>query len=237
MISVAMAVCCGEKYLPMQIDSIMEQLSKEDELIISYDESTDGTWELISEYSKQDERIKLFTNMKRGVTSNFENAIKHCKGEYIYISDQDDEWAPNKVEVIQNIFKEIDPDLVIHNAVDTDEELNEIGPTHFEKYIIGGIKNDYIKPRMSGCCMAFKSEMKKHILPMPEIRGYDQWLALVCETFGIVTLCDEVLLYHRIHGDNVTPQTRRPLPLVIMLRAKLLAVLTGRQLRARWKKG
>lgn len=236
MISVAMAVCCGEKYLSVQIESIMEQLSEDDELIVSYDESTDATWDIITKYSAEDSRIKVLRNTKKGVTHNFDNAIRHCKGDYIYISDQDDKWTSNKVEVVQAIFEESDPDIVIHNTVDTDEELNAESITHFDKYKIGGILNDYVKPRMSGCCMAFKSEMKRYILPMPEIAGYDQWIALVCETFGSLALCDEVLIYHRIHGGNVTPQSRRAIPLIIMFRTKLLATLAERYLRLKWRR-
>lgn len=46
--SVAMAVYNGERFLEQQIDSILEQLSSDDELVISYDESQDGTLSLIS---------------------------------------------------------------------------------------------------------------------------------------------------------------------------------------------
>ena len=43
MISVAMAVYNGEKYIKEQICSILAQLSKDDELVISYDGSCDNT--------------------------------------------------------------------------------------------------------------------------------------------------------------------------------------------------
>ena len=40
-ISVAMAVYNGEKFIKKQIDSILIQLKENDELIISYNESSD----------------------------------------------------------------------------------------------------------------------------------------------------------------------------------------------------
>lgn len=52
--SVAMAVYNGERFLKQQIDSILEQLSSDDELVISYDESQDGTLSLISRYAETD---------------------------------------------------------------------------------------------------------------------------------------------------------------------------------------
>ena len=47
MISVCMATYNGQKYIKEQIDSILPQLSENDELVISDDHSTDGTTEII----------------------------------------------------------------------------------------------------------------------------------------------------------------------------------------------
>ena len=46
MISVCIATYNGEKYLAEQLDSILLQVSEEDELIISYNISTDNTLEM-----------------------------------------------------------------------------------------------------------------------------------------------------------------------------------------------
>ena len=43
-ISIAMAVYNGERYLEEQLDSILQQLEPQDELVISYDNSKDRTW-------------------------------------------------------------------------------------------------------------------------------------------------------------------------------------------------
>ena len=47
MISVCMATYNGERFIKEQIDSILPQLSQDDELIISDDGSTDRTLEII----------------------------------------------------------------------------------------------------------------------------------------------------------------------------------------------
>ena len=49
-ISVAMAVYNGGKYLREQLDSILKQLDEMDELIISYNDSTDDTLKILEEY-------------------------------------------------------------------------------------------------------------------------------------------------------------------------------------------
>lgn len=63
MISVCMATYNGERFLNEQIDSILPQLSLYDELVISDDNSTDSTRDIIKSY--QDSRIKFFI-MNRG---------------------------------------------------------------------------------------------------------------------------------------------------------------------------
>ena len=52
-ISVAMAVCNGEKYIEQQLNSIIHNLKKEDEIIISYNASEDATLEMIEEAAHQ----------------------------------------------------------------------------------------------------------------------------------------------------------------------------------------
>ncbi|MEK5777350.1 glycosyltransferase, partial [Acinetobacter nosocomialis] len=99
MISVCLATYNGEKYIVEQLTSILSQLSPTDEVIISDDHSTDETLLLIK--SLNDPRIKIITNeLGKGYTKNFENAINHSSGDYIFLSDQDDVWVENKVELM-----------------------------------------------------------------------------------------------------------------------------------------
>ena len=236
-VSVAMAVCNGEKYLPVQIESILPQLKADDELVISYDRSDDNTLGIIEKYAAADSRIRILTNEAPGVTGNFSSAISGCTGDFIFLSDQDDRWMPDKVEKVMACFLEKKADLVIHNGIHTDAELNPVGAPFSEIYRIGNGKlKNILKPRMSGCCMAFTKEMKERILPMPEIHGYDQWIALVCECLGHIEYPEEILILHRLHEGNVTPTSSRPLPVVLKLRAGLVLNLARRVRRERRRK-
>lgn len=57
--SVCIATFNGGAYLKEQLDSILKQLSPEDEVIISDDGSVDDTWSILTEYAHNDPRIKL----------------------------------------------------------------------------------------------------------------------------------------------------------------------------------
>ena len=46
-------------------------------------------------------------NEEKGVTSNFENAIKRTQNEIIFLSDQDDVWKPEKVQTVLSYYEKI----------------------------------------------------------------------------------------------------------------------------------
>ena len=115
MISVCMATFNGGQYLKAQIDSILNQLSVNDELVISDDHSTDNTCAIIKQYN--DSRVKLVLNeLTKGVTHNFENALLHSNGDIIFLADQDDIWHLNKVEKILTVMN--DDILAISSSFD-----------------------------------------------------------------------------------------------------------------------
>ena len=71
-----MAVYNGEKYIEEQIDSILDMMEENDELIISYDKSQDRTLDIIKAYEAKDKRVKVVYDDGRSVESNFNNAVK-----------------------------------------------------------------------------------------------------------------------------------------------------------------
>ncbi len=105
--SVCIATFNGGRYLREQLDSILSQLSAEDEVIISDDGSVDDTWDILTEYAEKDRRIKLFSGPRQGLIANFGYAIQQTKGELIFLADQDDVWLETKVKKSLTILNSI----------------------------------------------------------------------------------------------------------------------------------
>ena len=84
-ISIAMASYNGEKYIGEQLDSILDDLEEDDEIILSDDGSTDGTVQIVEEYVRKYSNIKIVIGPQRGVFSNFENAMLHCSNDVIFV--------------------------------------------------------------------------------------------------------------------------------------------------------
>ena len=231
-VSVAMAAYNGEKFLPEQLDSILSQLAEDDEVIISYDQSTDRTLEILQDYAARDARVQIFLNDCHGITGNFNNAISHCSGDFIFISDQDDRWADNKRDSVLACFKKTGADMVIHNGVHINESGRIISKPFFTMYRIGDSKvKNLLKPRYSGCCTAFTKKMASHILPIPKsIDAYDHWIGTIGEFYGSIAYLNQILLFHRVYGNNATPMSRRSALTIAKSRANLLRHLSARTL-------
>lgn len=232
-ISVAMAVYNGEAYLPEQLDSILKQLEPQDEIVVSYDKSRDNTWQLLQEYQSKYPQVRVLENQNPGINGNFNNAIAGCKGDYIFICDQDDRWADNKRAAVVESFEKHGADMVIHNGVHIDGEGKVISEPFFSMYRIGdGKLKNILKPRYSGCCTAFTREMAAKIMPMPmKLDAYDHWIGTVGEFFGKIAYDERILLYHRLHGGNVTPVSTRSLGVILKARGRLLWELAKRMKR------
>lgn len=205
MISVALAAYKGEKYIEAQIRSILPQLSYEDEIIVSDDRPGGMTEKIVRRLSREDSRVIWVEGKSKGVVANFVNAIRYCKGDKIFLCDQDDIWLPDKVRRVTEAFDE-GYDLVLHNAYVTDGELNITDYSFFEKRgSKKGVLHNIFKNSYMGCCMAFDRKLLKKIMPIPKnIPMHDQWIGILGEIYGKVKFLDLPLIYYRVHGGNVT---------------------------------
>ena len=88
-ISVVMTSYNGEKYIREQLDSIITNITENDELIIGDDGSTDNTISIIDEYLDKFPHIKLVKSQKLGTTNNLERLISMTNGDIIFIADQE----------------------------------------------------------------------------------------------------------------------------------------------------
>ena len=225
MISVCIATYNGEKYIKEQLDSIINQIKEDDEIVISDDNSTDRTLEIINSY--KDKRIKIYHSNARNFKKNFENALGNANGDIIFLSDQDDVWIDGKYEMCVSALQKYD--LVVTDSTVVDENLNIIYPSFFSYYKSGpGIIKNLYDNTYFGACMAFKRNILEEALPLPQSNeiGHDVWIGLVGEIVGNVHFIEKSYLYYRRHGKsltNLTPKlknrSQRPLFTKIIGRA------------------
>lgn len=231
MITVCIATYNGGKYINEQLASVLRQLNAGDEIIVSDDGSTDDTIDLVQAFN--DSRIRLLINNNfSSPVRNFENALKHAKGDYIFLCDQDDVWLPDKVENMSHYLEQYD--LVVSDCKVVDAELNVI----YESFFIGrssgkGFWKNLTKNTYLGCCMAFRKEVLRYILPFPrDIAMHDIWIGLSVEMHSNSFFLPRQLILYRRHGLNASfggEKSKYPLTYKMKYRLYMLFYLLKRK--------
>lgn len=216
MISVCLASLNGAKYIEVQIKSIINQLSSNDEIIIIDSGSTDDTLHIIKSFN--DSRIKLYHfdssaigggefKIINKIRCAFLYGIMRTNGDTVYLSDQDDIWKPNKISLCECALKKYD--VVCHNCDIIDDNLT-IQAVYKRKHI--SYAYNFINPPFQGCCMAFTkkivSQIKscQHILNTTEL-SHDHLIGFLSMIFNgkkSITIIDQSLIWYRRHSQNVS---------------------------------
>ena len=221
MISVAMATYNSQKYIIRQLESIKQQTKQVDEVIIQDDNSTDNTIDLIKDfinkYNLSNWKIeKNTTNI--GYILTFKKAINRCIGDIIILSDHDDVWLENKVEIIENEFKKNENILVLATSFVEIDEKEQIIPI---KKRITCSNNNLIKRRVRskkinkmsirdigvynispGCTCAFNSKIKEKLIKENYDLPHDWQITSIGALMNGLYYLDIVTTKYRIHSNN-----------------------------------
>ena len=204
MISVCIATYNGERYIRQQIESIVCQLNVDDEIIVSDDGSTDGTLDIVKGIG--DKRIKIIEGPgRKSPILNFECALKASKGDFIFLSDQDDVWKPDKVEICMKWLKTYN--CVVSDAEVTDNRLKPLYPSLYDIMQVRQrrIYNTIWKNGYTGCCMAFRRNVLEASLPFPkDIPMHDIWIGNVAAYKYNVIFIPDRLIHFRRHENTIS---------------------------------
>lgn len=98
LVSIIMPSYNTAQYIAESINSVLAQTYPNWELLIVDDCSTDHTDEVVSEFLKQDARIKYIKNdCNSGAAVSRNRALREAKGKWIAFLDSDDLWMPEKL--------------------------------------------------------------------------------------------------------------------------------------------
>ena len=217
-ISVVMALYNGAAYLEEQLQSILSQTVRPDEVILSDDGSSDGTVELARDFIGRhglSGRWKLFENTKNlGYAENFHRAAGFASGGLLFFADQDDLWLPDKIEKML-VVMEAHPDCVL---LSTDYEPFSGGaePPKVPAKVLRRMPGDGSLEKISlsakniyigaiGCCMAVRREFYESASRF-RFSGWaqDDFLWKLAQVAGGSYLWHVSLIRHRIHAGNTS---------------------------------
>ena len=224
-VSVCMAAYNGARFIEEQIASILPQLAPDDEIVIVDDGSQDDTVARIGEI--RDARIRLFTHAtNQGVIATFEDALRSATGTILFLSDDDDVWAPTKVEkVLREFERHPDAQVVASRVALIDERGARLPDGRVNRYgaFQSGFWSNVIKNHYQGSAMAIRASFLGQVLPFPRDKLFlhDVWIGTRNEAHGGKTVfIHEPLVYYRRHAQNASQ--RHDLLRLIKVRVHLL---------------
>lgn len=213
-ISIGICTLNGEKYIKQQLESVINQTQKPDQIVLCDDGSIDKTTDIAKEIlslSGIDYLISI-NEKRQGLHNNFTKCFDLCNGDIIFSCDQDDVWKPNKIEKFLKYLKN-DYLFVYSNAEVVDQNgiiiksdfWRDIYGLSFSELSLDQYKLLLLKTMcVAGCDIAFRKDLFEKIKPIPYHYIHDSWIAICAPLFGKIAFIDEPLIAYRMHSNNTS---------------------------------
>ena len=219
-VEILLATYNGARYLREQLESLQNQTYNDWILIARDDGSTDGTLEILRNFSARNPgKLRLIEDTDRGLGAkgNFARLLEHATARYVAFCDQDDVWLPNKLELsmakmleLENHYGSQTP-LLLHTDLEVvDAELARVAESYWKYQHLwpqspSHWKRLMVQNTVTGCTALANRSL--YLLARPvaiEAIMHDWWLALVASLFGRIEAIDSATVRYRQHGQNDT---------------------------------
>jgi glycosyltransferase involved in cell wall biosynthesis len=217
-LSIAMCTYNGAKHVLEQLESFAKQKRPPDELVVCDDCSADETVSIVQEFSKSSPfKVTLIENPRNlGFVKNFEQCIRACTGDYIFLSDQDDVWSADKLQLFSECMQRnplagsffCDADLVDHALRPLGKrwwQLQKFGKRDQAKLESAQGAEFFIKnpaSMIAGATMAIKSSYLPIVFPIAPGWNHDAWISTVLAILSPVRLVQPPLNLYRQHATQ-----------------------------------
>lgn len=167
-VSIIIPAYNSEKFIRRCLDSVVNQIYKNIEIIVVDDASTDNTEKIIKEYAEKDNRIRPFySSENKGVSFSRNIGLKASTGEYIMFVDSDDELTKDAVRRMVDIANKYNSDYVdSYQIIKYAKNNKEYMFTEFKlpkkHLVLGSIENN---PKIINMYMYIKGKLiKKNLI-------------------------------------------------------------------------
>src|SRR6266446_2779900 len=214
-ISVIIAAFNAGHFIGRAISSVQKQTTRDLEIIVVDDASTDNTNSVVQNLAEKDNRIKLVRLTSNAGPSGARNiGFAAAKGEWIAVLDADDAFAPDRLERLIAAGHETGADIVVDNLQLFDEGAGQVvGQTSFVQAKIGDVTLELFFRKdgpPNACPMGWvkpiirKSAFERTGLKYnPDYRYAEDFLfftEMLLHGCRAICVCDAAYLYTLRHG-------------------------------------
>lgn len=217
-VAVIMSTYNGEKFVAEQIESILDQTYSNIEIVIRDDGSKDNTVNILKEYSKKYNNIKLYEGENIGFIKSFFELLKLAEADYYAYADQDDVWLPNKIKLAVKSLEKLDntkPNMAFGNSDYYDENMKFLskGPRNKKYNFLTALFSCVTQ----GMTMTVNKKTRDMIVEnMPKSCFFhDWWTYLLCMGLGNVAYNDDTVVKYRRRKENATSEGQGYIRLLI----------------------
>lgn len=131
-VSVVMPVYNASRFLKGSVESILNQTLDDLELICVDDGSTDDSLEILNDFAKNDERVKVFALPHQGGGNARNYGLDKITGKYLFCMDADDILNLNAFEDFYKLCEEKSLDFVVFKAINYGVEKDHFFETEYQ---------------------------------------------------------------------------------------------------------
>lgn len=211
---ILMSTYNGERFLQLQLESLLRQQNVEIHILIRDDGSTDNTLSILENYNKKG-KLDYYVGKNLGAAYSFLDLIKKAEnfGDYQYfaLSDQDDYWLDNKcIEAVKKI-DEMTGDYKLYTSAvyicDADLKKKAISSNTKFSY-----EEMFLRNESSGCTMMLNKKALKllNVYSPKNLFIHDWWILIVMESVinSSVFYDQNAYMMYRIHDKNTMGKER-----------------------------
>lgn len=204
MVSIIIPSYNCERYIAETLESAINQIYKDIEIIVVNDCSPDGCESIIQEYIKKDKRIRYFKNETNlGVAESRNKGVCASKGEYIAFLDSDDVWSLDKIEkqikhLLQNngYFCYTSYQLIDESGHDLKKVYAVPESVDYKRLLFSNVIN-------SSTAVIKRDILIQHPMKHDEIHeDYIEWLTLLKYHGKALGLTESLALYRQVNRSR-----------------------------------
>ena len=212
-VSVIVPVYQAQAHLRLCLDSLLAQTFQDLEILCVDDGSTDQSPKILSEFARQDSRVKVLRQENAGAGAARNAGLQAATGDYVLFLDADDFFEPALVQTLLTRARETGADIVICRAESFNSQTGETQPWMRQDDLLPG---DCFSPQAASAVLFQfghgqawdklynRAFLLRSGLTFPDLRNSED-LVFVFQSLALadqIALTDQVLIHYRTGNQD-----------------------------------